>query len=307
MFRKENTLWVEAFRPTILDNYIGNSEVVDKITTFITTNDIPHLLLAGKAGSGKTTLAKIIVNNITCDYLYVNASDKSGLDFIRTELIPFASSAGFNDLKVVILDEADGLTPGAQAALRNAMETFSKHCRFILTCNYIEKIIDPIQSRCQVFKIAPPSKKDVATRMVQILTEKEITFANEDLVLIINNTYPDIRRTINNMQQQSSTGKLIIDKEAVVQSNYQLQLLELLKSKDKKKAFTEMRKILAEANQNDFTSLYSFLYDNIDEFAVGNIAAVILTLAESQYTEASAVDKELHAAACFVKLLTLLG
>lgn len=105
MFRKENTLWVEAFRPTILDNYIGNSEVVDKITTFITSNDIPHLLLAGKAGSGKTTLAKIIVNNITCDYLYVNASDKSGLDFIRTELIPFASSAGFNDLKIVVLDE----------------------------------------------------------------------------------------------------------------------------------------------------------------------------------------------------------
>lgn len=200
----------------------------------------------------------------------------------------------------------DYMTPGAQAALRNAMETFSKHCRFILTCNYIEKIIDPIQSRCQVFKIAPPSKKDVATRMVQILNEKEIGFTNEDLVLVINNTYPDIRRTINNLQQQSSTGKLIIDKEAVVQSNYQLQLLELLKSSDKKKAFTEMRKILAEANQNDFTSLYSFLYDNIDEFAVGNIASVILILAESQYTEASAVDKELHAAACFVKLLTSL-
>jgi len=303
MNRKEHTIWTEAFRPDSLEGYIGNDEVTTKIKNYIDSNDIPNILFIGKAGTGKTTLAKILVKNINCDYLYVNASDKSGVDFIRTEIIPFASSIGFNDLKIVILDEFDFMSPNAMAALRNAMETFSKHCRFILTANYLEKIIDPIQSRCQVFKIAPPSKKDVAVRMVEILNEKEIDYTKEDLALVINATYPDIRRTINSLQQQSLSGKLVIDKQAVVNSNYQLQLLELLKLKDKKKAFTDIRKILAESNQNDFVSLYSFLYDNLEEFAQGSIASVILILAESQYTEAAAVDKELHIAAMFVKIL----
>ena len=139
--------------------------------------------------------------------------------------------------------------------------------------------------------------------MVEILNEKEIDYTKEDLALVINATYPDIRRTINSLQQQSLSGKLVIDKQAVVNSNYQLQLLELLKLKDKKKAFTDIRKILAESNQNDFVSLYSFLYDNLEEFAQGSIASVILILAESQYTEAAAVDRELHIAAMFVKIL----
>ena len=303
MNRKEHTIWTEAFRPDSLEGYIGNDEVTTKIKNYIDSNDIPNILFIGKAGTGKTTLAKILVKNINCDYLYVNASDKSGVDFIRTEIIPFSSSIGFNDLKIVILDEFDFMSPNAMAALRNAMETFSKHCRFILTANYLEKIIDPIQSRCQVFKIAPPSKKDVAVRMVEILNEKEIDYTKEDLALVINATYPDIRRTINSLQQQSLSGKLVIDKQAVVNSNYQLQLLELLKLKDKKKAFTDIRKILAESNQNDFVSLYSFLYDNLEEFAQGSIASVILILAESQYTEAAAVDRELHIAAMFVKIL----
>lgn len=303
MIRKENTLWVEKYRPFDLDGYVGNEDVIKKINTFITSNDVPHLLLCGKAGTGKTTLAKIITNAIECDYLYINASDKGGVEFVRTELIPFASSAGFNDLKIVILDEADFITPNAQAALRNAMETFSKHCRFILTCNYVEKIIDPIQSRCQVFAITPPSKKDVAVRMVQILNTEDIKFNKEDLVLVVNSTYPDIRRTINSLQRQSISGELQIDKTAVIESNYQLKLLELLKISDKKKAFTDIRKILSEANQNDFTSLYSFLYDNIDDYASGHIAPVILILAEAQYTDPSAVDKELHIASMFVKLL----
>lgn len=303
MNRKEHTIWTEAFRPDSLEGYIGNDEVTTKIKNYIDSNDIPNILFIGKAGTGKTTLAKILVKNINCDYLYVNASDKSGVDFIRTEIIPFASSIGFNDLKIVILDEFDFMSPNAMAALRNAMETLSKHCRFILTANYLEKIIDPIQSRCQVFKIAPPSKEDVAVRMVEILNEKEIEYTKEDLALVINATYPDIRRTINSLQQQSLSGKLVIDKQAVVNSNYQLQLLELLKLKDKKKAFTDIRKILAESNQNDFVSLYSFLYDNLEEFAQGSIASVILILAESQYTEAAAVDRELHIAAMFVKIL----
>ena len=129
----EHSLWVEKYRPTDLSTYIGNEHLKDKVKVYLETGDVPHLLLYGQAGTGKTTLAKIVTKNIDCDYLYINASDENNVENVRTKIKNFASSIGFRDLKVVILDEADFLTPNAQAALRNLMETFSRHCRFILT------------------------------------------------------------------------------------------------------------------------------------------------------------------------------
>ena len=166
---KQHTLWVERYRPVSLENYIGNEHLKTKVSKYISTGDIPHLLLHGKAGTGKTTLAKLLVSNVDCDQMYVNASDENNVETVRNKIKMFASSVGFKDLKVIILDECDFLTPNAQAALRNLMETFSKHCRFILTCNYVERIIDPIQSRCQSFQIIPPSKKEVAIHISKIL------------------------------------------------------------------------------------------------------------------------------------------
>ena len=145
----EHSLWVERYRPTQLENYVGNEHLKAKVERYIKSNDVPHLLLYGRAGTGKTTLAKLIVKNIECDYLYINASDENSVDTVRNKVRQFASTIGFKDMKVIILDECDYITPNAQAALRNLMETFSKHCRFILTCNFVERIIDPIQSRCQ--------------------------------------------------------------------------------------------------------------------------------------------------------------
>ena len=167
-----HSLWVEKYRPTDLSTYIGNEHLKSKVSVYLESEDVPHLLLYGRAGTGKTTLAKIITKNIDCDYMYINASDENKVDDVRNKIKTFASSVGFKSLKVIILDECDYLTPNAQAALRNLMETFSKHCRFILTCNYVERIIDPIQSRCQSYKVIPPSKKEVAQQMVHILTEE---------------------------------------------------------------------------------------------------------------------------------------
>ena len=143
-----HSLWVEKYRPTDLSTYVGNEHLKEKVKVYLESEDVPHLLLFGKAGTGKTTLAKIVVNNIDCDYMYINASDENKVDDVRNKIKTFASSVGFKSLKVIILDECDYLTPNAQAALRNLMETFSKLCRFILTCNYVERIIDPIQPRC---------------------------------------------------------------------------------------------------------------------------------------------------------------
>ena len=192
-----NTLWVEKYRPTNLDTYIGNEHLKSKLSVYLESGDLPHLLLYGKAGTGKTTLAKLLVNNIECDYIYINASDENNVDTVRTKVKSFASTIGFKDMKVIILDECDYITPNAQAALRNLMETFSKHCRFILTCNYVERIIDPIQSRCQSFQIIPPSRNEVAKHLHNILVEENVMDTPEDIKILVESGYPDIRRVIN--------------------------------------------------------------------------------------------------------------
>lgn len=299
-----NTLWVEAHRPPTLDGYIGNEAVVEKMRIYLEQQDMPHMLLFGDAGTGKTTLAKIMANGLNADVLYVNASDENNIEAVRTKIKSFASTVGFRPWKIVILDESDYLTPNAQAALRNLMETFSKTTRFILTCNYVERIIDPIQSRCQTFAIMPPSRKAVAKRVVEILDTENVEYDLKDVATIVTNGYPDIRRIINALQRQIINGRLIIDSISNIQANYMTHILDVLKSPDNKKdSWKKIRQIIADSHVKDFTALYRFLYDNLEEFAVGHIATVILILAESQYQDSFVVDKEIHVSAMFIKLL----
>ena len=297
---QENTLWVESFRPDTLEGYIGNEHIIEKVRIFINNGDVPHLLFYGTAGTGKTTLAKIIANSVDADVMYINASDENSVDAVRDKIKRYASTVGFRRWKIIILDEADYLTPNAQAALRNLMETYSKTTRFILTCNYVEKIIDPIQSRCQT----PPNKTDVAKRLVSVLEEKGIEYDIKDVAAIINASYPDIRRAINAAQSLVVNGKLQLDKSSTLQANYMTEILDVLRNpKDKKSAFTKIRQIVADSKVRDFTALYTFLYDNLDEFAHGHIASSILIIAEAQFKDASVVDHEINIMAMFINLL----
>ena len=299
-----NSLWVEKYRPQNLDTYIGNDFIKDKVKNYLESGDVPHLLLHGQAGTGKTTLAKLIVNNIDCDFLYVNASDENSVDAVRDKIKNFASTAGFKPFKIIILDEADFLTPNAQAALRNIMETFSKHCRFILTCNFVERIIDPIQSRCQTFQVIPPDRKQVAQHLCSVLDQESVLYKLEDVAILVNAGYPDIRRVINAGQRQSISGQLVIDKQSEVLNDYKVKLLDILKSnKDKKTSFTEIRQLLADSKVKDYSDAFRLLYDNLDDFAGGNKAVSILTLAEGQFQDAQVVDKEINFMAMIIKLL----
>ncbi len=298
-----HSLWVEKYRPTDLSTYVGNEHLKEKVKAYLESEDVPHLLLFGKAGTGKTTLAKIVVTNIDCDYMYINASDENKVDDVRNKIKTFASSVGFKSLKVIILDECDYLTPNAQAALRNLMETFSKHCRFILTCNYVERIIDPIQSRCQSYKVVPPSKKEVAQQMVNILTQENCQFELDDIALIVNAGYPDIRRVINSAQRQIVDGKLKIDTSSVIQNNYKLQLLEMLSNGVK---LNDIRQLIADNSISDYSELFRLLYDEVDNYGKGKQAECIMNIAEAQFQDVNVVDKEINFMSLIIRLLRIL-
>ena len=308
MGKLEHTLWVEKYRPDLLESYIGNEHLKSKIKLYLESGDLPHLLLYGRDGTGKTTLAKLLVNNIECDHLYINASDENSVDTVRNKVRNFASTIGFKDMKVIILDECDYITPNAQAALRNLMETFSKHTRFILTCNYVERIIDPIQSRCQPFQIVPPSRKEVAVLLNNILKEESVTFEMDDVATLVNGGYPDIRRVINFAQRQVVDGTLSIDQDNLVAVDlnvnvFSSQIVNVLKTQNKKDAFVTIRKMLADNQISDFADLFRLLYDEVDDYGTGHIAECILTIAKYQLSDAQVVDKEINAMAMLIELL----
>ena len=298
-----NTLWVEKYRPTNLDSYIGNEHLKSKVEIYLESGDLPHLLLYGRAGTGKTTLAKLLVKNIDCDYIYINASDENNVDTVRTKVKNFASTIGFKDMKIIILDECDYITPNAQAALRNLMETFSKHCRFILTCNYVERIIDPIQSRCQSFQIVPPSKSEVAKHLHSILVNENVIDNMEDIKVLVDSGYPDIRRIINSAQRNVVKGKLKLDTSSIIQNDYKLKLLKILETQNKKNAFKEIRQLLADNKITDFADLFRLLYDEVDSWGKGHVAECILIVARYELSDSQVVDKEINVMAMLIELL----
>ena len=301
---KEHTLYTEKFRPTNPADYIGNNSFKQDLNQWIEKQDIPHLLLHGAAGTGKTTAAKLITSNIDCDFLYTNCSDENGIETIRDKVKLFASSATFHALKVVIMDEADFLTINAQAALRNVIETFSKTTRFIFTCNYVERIIDPIQSRTSVYEITPPSKSEVAKRCVSILREEQVDHSKEDLVEIINKTYPDIRKTLNLLQScivwEPDVKFLKLKDNIVNQKQYTDKIIELISSNDEN-TFNKIRQIIADAGIKEYNELYRALFNNLDTFHNPVLGTIII--AESQYQSVMAPDREITFMECVANLL----
>jgi replication factor C small subunit len=298
MNQADNSIWCERYRPVTLENYIGNDHVKAKLKQYITEQDIPHLLFQGKPGTGKTTAAKILVKSIDCDYLFINASDENSVDTIRNKIKGFASTIGFKDLKIIVLDEADFVTPQAQAALRNLMEAFSMNTRFILTCNEIDRIIPPIQSRAQIFDLIPPSMSDVAKHVFGILQKESVECSPADVAMLVKAYYPDIRRIINTAQLQVKSGKLSIDTQQLISSDHKLKMLEILKSSvPRLHKINSVRQVIADARITHYEELYKFLFDTIDEYAekFGNsdIPEIICGLADGQYRSSFVVDKEI--------------
>ena len=290
----KHSLWIERYRPDTLEGYLGNEEFINSLKQWISDNNIPNLLLYGPPGVGKTTAAKLVIKNISCDFLYLNCSDENGIDTIRDKVKQFASGATFKPLKVVILDEADFLTINAQAALRNVIESFSLTTRFIFTCNFVERIIDPLKSRLNTFSLNSPEPKTIAKRLKEVLDTEQIEYNIKDVVEIVKKTYPDIRRALNLIQGLSIGGKLVV--KNVTDSNYIEQIITEVKSK-KKTAFNNIRQIIADNNINDFIGVYKELHN-----AYSTPEATIV-IEEYLFHSTTIPDKEICFMACVSKLL----
>lgn len=292
----KHKLWVEKYRPDLLENYLGNEGFLNSLKEWIDNNDFPNLLLYGGPGTGKTTAAKLIVKNIKCDHLYINCSDENGIDVIREKVKSFASSASFQPIKVIIMDEADFLTINAQAALRNTIETFSITTRFIFTCNYVERIIEPLQSRLAVFELNPPTPLEVGKHILGILDAEEIKYEKADVATLVKKFYPDIRKVLNISQSCIKDKTLVLDSKLVNQSGVGNLILDQLRAKSKD-SFNTIRQILADNNVRDFTEYYKLLFDNTSS------AVDIITIGESQYQSVTHPDKEICFMTCIAKLL----
>jgi len=261
-----------------------------------------NMIFYGPAGTGKTTLAKLIAKNLNCDLLYINASDERGIDTIREKIIPFASSMSFNDVKIVILDEADYITPQAQATLRNTIEACSKTTRFILTCNYLERIISPLQSRCQTFEITPPSKREVSDKCQEILTKEKTLFYDNNIDDVVNTHYPDIRKIINTIQGSVVDGEVKIDNDSLKNTQLGGLVVDALIRKAK---LSEIRQILADSGAREFDDLFKYIYDKSPTLFGDREGEAILIIAKYQYEYTFVLEKEICIAAMLNKLLNI--
>lgn len=303
----DHGLWVERYRPKKLEQFIGSPSVRETLELWLQKKDIPHLLFFSSPGTGKTSIGKMLVNSIPCDSLIINASDENKVDDIRNKVQDFCITMGMKNLKIMFLDEADRLTPDAQGVLRNLMETFSHSTRFILTCNYQEKITPAIKSRCQSFEIKPPSKAEIMVHLCKILDKEKVTYEKKDVAFVVSSYYPDIRKMINFSQQSSINGALKIAKANAADQDYRDKLLDLLKNHKKAGIFDEVRQLVADAAFSNYEEVYKFLFDKVNDFAGQKAPEVIVYLAEAVYQSALVFEREITFVASMHRILSCLN
>lgn len=306
---REEFLWVEKYRPKNVRDTILPKELKETFQTFVDQGNVPNLLLSGSAGVGKTTIAKAMLEELGCDYIVINGSDEGRLiDTLRVKIKQFASTMSLSGgRKYVILDEADYLNADTvQPALRNFMEEFSGNCGFILTCNFANRIISPLHSRCSVieFKIQNQDKKDMALEMFKrcksILDQENVEYDSKVLAEVLKKFFPDNRRVLNELQRYSVTGK--IDTGILV--NFENLNIKNLVQALKKKEFTTVRKWVAENIDGDTTPIFRQIYDAMNEYVEpSSIPQVVITLADYQYKSAFVADQEINLMAMLTELM----
>jgi len=302
----EHLLWVEKYRPAKVDDCILPDAIKSTFKDYVSRKEIPNLLLSGSAGVGKTTIAKALCQEVGCDYIVINGSDENGVDTIRVKIKNYASSVSLaGGRKVIIIDEADYLTPNAQAILRASIEEFASNCSFIFTCNFKNRIIDPIHSRCSVvdFKVNGSKAKMAGAffkRVEWILEQEGISYDKEVVAAVITKHFPDNRRILNELQRYSVSGS--IDK-GILGAVADVQLGALVTSL-KEKDFASTRKWVTANLDNDPAKIYRKLYDTLyDLLKPNSVPQLVLILAKYQYQAAFVADHEINMIACLTEIM----
>ncbi len=305
---REDFLWVEKYRPKTIDDCILTQELKDTFNSFVSKGNIPNLILSGNAGVGKTTVARAMLEQIDADYIVINGSMNGNIDTLRNDIQKFASTVSLNGgRKYVILDEADYLNANStQPALRNFMEEFSSNCGFILTCNFINRIIEPLHSRCSVveFKITKNELPKLAAgffkRVVGILNNENVEFDKAVVAELINKHVPDWRRVLNELQRYSHNGKI----DSGIFINLKEDSIKALVGCLKIKNFTEMRKWVAENADSDSAQLFRALYDYSHDYVKpDSIPQLVLIIADYQYKAAFVADQEINLVAAMTQMM----
>lgn len=301
-------LLVEKYRPHTVEECILPDRIKSVFQEYVNTENIPNLMLTGPAGCGKTTIAKAMCEQLGLNHLFINSSEERGIDMLRTKIKGYASTISLTGgRKVIILDEADYLTPEAQAGLRGAIEEFSENCSFIFTCNFKARLIDALHSRCAVvdFSLKGDEKPKMASKMFkrleQILTTEGITYDKTVLVKLVERYFPDYRRLLNELQRHSVSGS--IDAGVVAQLDSIRSLADLIKAL-KEKDFSAMRKWVVVNSDVDTSRIYRNIYDGLNEFLKPeSIPPAVITLAKYQYQAAFVADQELNLVACLTEIM----
>ena len=288
------SLWTEKYRPQNLSQIILEDSVRSELGKFIDQKSIPHLLLVGNVGSGKTTVAKILLKSLDCDSLEMNASSERGIQVIRDKVVNFAMMYSLKRWKIAFMDEFDAVTPDAQMALRNVMETYSDHVRFILTANYSNKILEPIKSRCQIVEFERLDKKHTIKLLQGILEKEKVKYDADDFLTLVEDHYPDIRSMINTLQLDTVKG------EFQYRRSFSLNEMNVLVDRIKKGDLSEIRKMPL-----DYTEAYKFLFNRVEEFTedYDKKIQISLAIADSLRDDTFSADKEITFAACILRIL----
>lgn len=304
-FKHINTL-------TELQTINGVCKIINKIgkgygNVYDMSLDAPHEYITSSGViCHNTTSAKVIVSLLDCDYIYINASDENNVETIRTKIKQFVSTISFKKWKIVILDEGDQLSAAAQSILRALTEEFSKSARFILTCNYPEKIIKPLISRFQVFNFKTLPKQDMAMYMASILDRESVTYDIADIVKIVNKYYPDLRKIINISQQYTNDNNFQLPKDEAIEYGFSEKVIEILnKNTDKKKKYEEVRQFFADNQLHDYTPVYKYLYEHIEELKLKSFAQAIINIADAQYKDVFVVDKTINVVSLILQIIDL--
>ena len=302
----DNFLWVEKYRPRKIDDCILPKDQIDYFKQMVAKGEIQNMLLCGSAGTGKTTVARALCEELNTDYIVINGSEESGIDVLRTKIKSFASTVSFTgNTKVVILDEADYLNPNStQPALRGFIEEFSSNCRFIFTCNFKNRIIPPLHSRCAVieFKIKNADKPKIASaffnRVTGILQEESIPFDPKVIASVVEKHFPDFRRTLNELQRYSQSGSI---DEGILVNLGETNMKELVKTV-KEKDWKKMRAWVVNNLDNDPVSLFRKIYDTFVPLT-NQVPQLVLTIADYQYKSAFVSDQEINLVACLTEIM----